>query len=57
MILEHKDIICTNKDCQKAFELVQEKERDKRAKIHQAKLDNEAKRAKDKADHLASIQP
>lgn len=45
MILEHKEIVCTNKDCQKAFELVQQKETEKRAKLHQIKLDNAAQRA------------
>ena len=49
MVLEHKEIICTNKECQKEFELLQEKENEKRAKLHQVKVDNAAKRAADKA--------
>jgi hypothetical protein len=55
MILEHKEIICTNKVCQAEFEAVLKKENEKRAKIHQIKVDNDAKRARDKAARVASV--
>ena len=54
MVLEHKEIICTNKTCQAEFEAVLKKENEKRAKIHQIKVDNDAKRARDKAARIAS---
>ena len=56
MILEHKEIICTNKECQAAFEKLIDKEQEKRAKLAQVKLENEAKRAQEKAAHAASLQ-
>lgn len=54
MILEHKDIICTNKECQKAFDETISKEKEKRAKLHQIKLDNDSKRAAEKASRQAA---
>jgi len=48
MILQHTEIICTNKECQKEFENVLEKENAKRAKLHEIKMENIAKRAADK---------
>ena len=54
MILEHKEIKCTNKECQAAFEAALQKENEKRAKIHQIKLENDAKRAADKAARLSA---
>jgi hypothetical protein len=50
MLLEHKQIICTNKECQKAFEEVIEADNKKRAKIHETKMENMAKREEDKKE-------
>ena len=40
MILRHTDIICTNKECQKAFEKIILEDQKKRDKLKQAKLDS-----------------
>ncbi len=40
MILRHTQVICTNKECQNAFEKVILEDQKKREKIKQAKLDS-----------------
>ncbi len=48
MVLQHTEIICTNKECQAEFEDVLKKENEKRAKMHEVKMANDAKRTADK---------
>ena len=43
MILRHTQIICTNKECQSAFEKVILADIEKREKIKQAKIDHAAR--------------
>lgn len=40
MILQHSKIVCTNKECQFAFEKIILEDARKREKLKQAKLDN-----------------
>jgi hypothetical protein len=56
MILEHKQIICTNKECQKEFDSVIRKDAAKREALKQAKLEDAAKRETAKqADILKNV--
>ncbi len=45
MVLEHTQIICTNKECQAEFDKLVLADEAKREKLKQTKLDNAAKRA------------
>lgn len=40
MVLRHTQIVCTNKECQNAFDKIILEDQKKREKIKQAKLDN-----------------
>jgi len=44
MILQHTEIVCTNKECQKAFDKKIVEETAKRAKLHEIKMENMARR-------------
>lgn len=44
MVLRHTKIICTNKECQSAFEKIILEDGKKREKLKQIKIDNAAKR-------------
>ena len=44
MVLRHTQIICTNKECQSAFEKIILEDVKKREKLRQIKIDNAAKR-------------
>ena len=43
MILRHTQVVCTNKECQSAFEKTILEDIEKREKIKQAKIDHAAK--------------
>lgn len=45
MTISHKQIVCTNKECQKEFDNVIKKDAEKREKLKQAKEEDTAKRA------------
>lgn len=44
MVLHHTQIICTNKDCQAAFDKNLKEENIKREKLKQTRIDNATKR-------------
>lgn len=54
MLLKHTQTICTNKECQAEFEKILLAEEQKRDKLRQIKLDNDARRVAAKAAIQAS---
>ncbi len=54
MFLTHTEIVCTNPECQAAFDSRLKEDIDKRQKLNQSKLENAEKREKAKAAIKAS---
>jgi hypothetical protein len=48
MVIEHTQIICTNKECQAEFDKTVLADAEKREKLKQTKIDGAAKRAAEK---------